>query len=649
MELRPAGRRPVPGWAVLWVGLALTLAAAVTLPALAPPQYQSTARLLLLLPPEARSTDVNPYLNLPNGLIVLSMLVAQAPDDDRARDAMAAEGLESQFEVGLDPSRPEVNISVEGTDAENVVRTRDWLVALLERELLRIQEEEGAPPRHVADTYEILAEPAADRIQGEPLRAMAGFAAGGTVLTLLAALAVERRRSSPVSDFATPETGGFFPAWMFVALFALLLLVIPTRLVVGPIGAPGAPANLLALGGLLWWTAATLGGQLRRFDLSPLRLGVGLLVGVTLLSYAFGHVQGWYQPADVRPRYGARNWRLADVAEMTDVASSASDRGLLALAGWIGITLVTAEGIRTWREMHRVLAWVVGAATVVAAIGVVQYFTGFNAATLIDLPGLSASAEFGRGIARSDLVRVVSTSTHPIELGVVMACLLPIALHVGLYTKRLIGWLPTLMIGLATLMTVSRSGIVVAAVALVVLFLGWPARWRVMALLALPVMGLVGPVALPGLLGTIRSLFTNLGDDPSITGRTDDYELVFRLIGEHPLFGLGLFTFVPMVYRTIDNQALVLLLEIGVVGTVAFVALILVGVAHGVSVHRRGRDDQERHAGLAVTASLAGIVTSYITFDALGFRQVAGLTFLFLGLAGALWGLTRRAERTHHG
>ena len=54
-----------------------------------------------------------------------------------------------------------------------------------------------------------------------------------------------------------------------------------------------------------------------------------------------------------------------------------------------------------------------------------------------------------------------------------------------------------------------------------------------------------------------------------------------------------------------------------------------------------GGDDRQRHLGFAVAASLIGIVTSYVTFDAMGFRQVAGLTFLFLGLAGAMWHLAR--------
>ena len=56
---------------------------------------------------------------------------------------------------------------------------------------------------------------------------------------------------------------------------------------------------------------------------------------------------------------------------------------------------------------------------------------------------------------------------------------------------------------------------------------------------------------------------------------------------------------------------------------------------------RRRLDQQKQQLGFAVSASLLGIVTSYVTFDALGFRQVAGLTFLFMGMAGAIHHLTR--------
>lgn len=649
-DKRRGGARTVALWRtlVVFLGVLLSVGFAYAFHEKTPASYQATARLLLVLPSDARREIGSPFMDLPKGLVVLSDVVAQYPKSDAVRAELAANGMERQFEVGLDPSVPIITLSVEGSDPDNVIRTRNWLVGQLTSELAAVQKSIGAPARQTATPIMFMADSVAHLISGDRSRAAAGIVAAGVLGTLLVTFSLGRRSAARGTanepETLPPEATGILPAWGFVALYAALLLCIPTRLVVGPIGAPGSPANLLAIAGLLWWVCAMAGGQLRRWRFTPFRLAVGIFTALSLASYGAGQLRGWYQPADIRPRYGARLWRVADVAEMTEVAVSAADRGLLALAGWVGIALLTAEGIRSWKELNKVIAWVVGAGSVVAAMGVVQYFTGLNIAAMIHIPGLSAQGAFGEALSRSDLNRVVSTSTHPIELGVIMAAMLPLALHIGLRSRRILGWVPTGLIGLATLMTVSRSGVVVAAVAMLVLLIGWPMKRRAIAVGLLPIALLLGRLALPGLLGTIRSLFTNLEDDPSITGRTDDYGLVFRLIGEQPLFGKGLFTFVPMVYRTIDNQALVLLLELGILGTLAFLALIFVGFGQGLKVHRRARNADDAHAGLAIAAALAGIVTSYLTFDALSFRQVAGLTFLFLGLSGAAWNLTRRQD-----
>lgn len=438
--------------------------------------------------------------------------------------------------------------------------------------------------------------------------------------------------------------GRFFPAWLFAALYAVLLLCIPTRLIVGPFGAPGTPANLFAVAGLLWWACAVLGGLVQVRGLTPLRVALALFCSAVLLSYAAGHFQGWSQPASIHQR-SDRLWREANVDQVAEVVASAADRGLLALAGWAGILLVTSEGIRSCRELDRVLAWVVRAAAVVAAMGIVQYFTGLNVAGFIRIPGLTSLQDFGNALSRSELNRIVATAAHPIELGVALASTLPLALHRSLHSRRLIGWVPTGLIGVATLMSVSRSGIVVAGVALIVLIIGWPWRWRLRALIAFPVLAVAGRAVLPGLLGTIRSLFTGLEGDPSITGRTDDYPVVWAAFGQRPAFGQGLFTWVPMIYRTIDNQLLMMLLEIGVFGIACFAALVAVGVFCATTPWRVGGTAEQRHLGLAVAASLAGIVVSYATFDAFSFRQVGGLTFFYLGLSGSVWWLARGGQR----
>ncbi|GAB3744877.1 O-antigen ligase family protein [Microlunatus parietis] len=442
--------------------------------------------------------------------------------------------------------------------------------------------------------------------------------------------------------------GHSLPAVIFVIGYAALLLCIPAQLVIRPLGAVGAPASLWGLGALLWWILITLRGHNPVRGLTGLRLGFGLLTLAVLAGYAAGHLTGWYAPPSIRQSTD-EFWTLlpSTVAEVTATMMSAADRGLLAFAGWLGILLITAEGLRSRDDLDLVIRWLVRFGAVIAVLGIIQYFTGFNIAGLFQLPGLSANSEFGAVDSRSVLNRVVGTATHPIEFGVVMAGLLPLAVHQSLFPRktsrrRILPWLPTILIGTAMPMSVSRSAILAAAVAGLVLLIGWPWRWRIRALLILPFVVVGMRLLAPGLVGTIRSLFANLQNDPSVSGRTDDYAVVLALYAENPWFGRGLFTFVPRYYRILDNQLLMILIELGLFGLLALV--IAFGSAFGGALlaRRRTADPALRHLALAVAGAICGVVLSYATFDAFGFPIAAGLSFLLFGLAGAAANLTRR-------
>ena len=199
------------------------------------------------------------------------------------------------------------------------------------------------------------------------------------------------------------------PAVGFVVTYAVLLLAIPSQLIFLPLGSPGTPANLVGVGALVWWLAATLGGQnpVKRF--TPTRVSVLLLTCTVLASYVSAMLQGWHAPADVMVR--------------------AADRGLLSFAAWLGIVLMAAEGLRSWRDVELVVEWLAWLGTFVAALGIVQFFTGLDIAGFFVIPGLSANSEFGAVIGRSVLNRVSATAVHPIEYGVVLGALLPLLVH----------------------------------------------------------------------------------------------------------------------------------------------------------------------------------------------------------------------------
>lgn len=429
------------------------------------------------------------------------------------------------------------------------------------------------------------------------------------------------------------------PAVGIVAAYFVLVLGLPSKLVVRQVGAAGTPANLLGLLALLWWVIATVGGQNPIKRRSPVRLALGLLAVAVLLSYIAAMTRGWYAPADVR-QVTDEIYDLvpSTVNQIRTTMIDAADRGLLSFGAWVGITLLCVDGLRSWADLDRLVVWLTSIAGLVAVLGIVQYFTGLNIASFFQIPGLTAHYDFGAVDARSVVRRIYATANHPIEFGVVMAGVFPLALHRTIYAPRSKwAWLPTVVLALAIPMSVSRSAIVVLAVTMLILFLGWPSAWRRRCIVAAPVVLVALRLALPGVLGTITSLFKNVGNDPSVSGRTDDYVVIFRVFADSPIFGRGLFTFVPRFYRILDNQILMFLLELGALGTAAIALLSLISFFCARGARRRAPDAEHAHLGLALSASIAGIMVSYATFDAWGFPMAAGLTFILFGLAGAAW------------
>ncbi|MEO5853279.1 MAG: O-antigen ligase family protein [Nocardioides sp.] len=426
------------------------------------------------------------------------------------------------------------------------------------------------------------------------------------------------------------------PAIVFLCLYLTLLLVVPAQLIFRPLGAPGTPANLLGMGGLLWWSSVKVGGWMRHRG-SP----VGALLGISALSvltsYALANAAGWWAPSNMRQRTDDV-WTLAfpNVDLVHASMTTAVDRGLLSYAAWLGIAVLALDGVRGWRDIQRMLRWLVWLATLFAAVGIIQFYTGTNLASFIRIPGLVPNSEVGASLTRSVLNRVSSTSTHPIEFGVMLATIFPLALHTAIFRSRRWELMPAVVIGFAVPLAVSRSGMLSLAIGLIVMFVWWPPARRRRALLITPVAVVLMRLAVPGLVGTIYSLFRGVAVDPSVTGRTSDYGVVLSLFAHHPWFGRGLFSFVPRYYRILDNQLLMILLELGLVGLVVVLSMFITAFFSGLGARRRAADPENQHAALAVTAALAGIFVSYLTFDAWGYAQVSGMSFLLVGLCGAV-------------
>jgi O-antigen ligase len=140
----------------------------------------------------------------------------------------------------------------------------------------------------------------------------------------------------------------------------------------------------------------------------------------------------------------------------------------------------------------------------------------------------------------------------------------------------------------------------------------------------------------PGMFGTILGLFANASNDDSITYRTHDYPIVADVFAQHPWVGRGTGTWFPPKHETFDNQYLLTLVEGGVIGLLALIAMLSSGIYAAARSRYVATDPQVRDLALSVTASLTVPVIGAATFDLMSFAIVTGLTFVMLGASGAL-------------
>ena len=401
-----------------------------------------------------------------------------------------------------------------------------------------------------------------------------------------------------------------------LTIWVVVLLAVPANLVVAPLGAAGSPAQLIGLMAGAWW----LGAQLERTRAAP---GPRQPIKVAMLLFV-GAICASYVVAASRP--------------ISDLELRAADRGLLIMLSWLGVLLLTTDGVTTRQRLDTILRSMVTVGGLVAFLGVLQFFTGSAFVDLISIPGLSPNSELTSIYARDGFVRAAGTSTHPIEFGVMLAMVLPIALNYAMadrHRSTLVRWFPVAAIAVAIPITISRSALIGVVVILAIVLPSWSIKARRSAYVGILTLLLVVYVAVPGLLGTLTRLFTGVGNDDSARSRTDSYDLAWQFIQTWPVFGRGVSTFLPE-YRILDNQYLGLAIETGIVGLLAFLALLLTGILVGARLMRVASDPHTRSLSRSLVAAVSAAACAYATFDGFGFPQVSGLTFFFLGCLGAL-------------
>jgi O-antigen ligase len=408
----------------------------------------------------------------------------------------------------------------------------------------------------------------------------------------------------------------------WLSLYTFAVFVIPSWLVFRPLGSAGSVSMLMGLGSFALWVLLSIGRPLP-VDRPPQPMR--LVLALFLFSVGVTYVIAMSRPIS------------RDEVSPADVA-------ILAMVSWVGTLLLAGDAIPSMARVH-VLVWrlVVGG-TFLAVLGLAQFFLRQIFVDRISVPVLTPMTTVELAM-RNGLVRPAGTALSPIEYGTLMGMLVPIALHVGFQHRNLnplVRWTPVVLICMIIAASSSRSAYLGAAIAVAVCMVGWSRKQRAMVLgLAVGGLGLVFLVA-PRIINSVTGMFVGAEEDPSVTSRTDSYGVAWFFVDRNPFFGRGLGTFLPK-YRIFDNQYLQMMVSIGIIGVLLFVAFVVATFIQLARVYRACEDPKTRDLVVALIGAAAAGFAGLAFFDAFAFPMTMGTIFLVLGLASAVTRLNAKA------
>ncbi len=423
----------------------------------------------------------------------------------------------------------------------------------------------------------------------------------------------------------TPPPGWRRDGATLITIVLLFSMIVPSRFVYPPLGGVGRPDVLIGFGLLLWWLLSLLVPRLTPRGRNPLRWILALWLVVDLLSL----VSAYQRPLSTLERSG-------------------TERVMIGVLSSIGIVLICSEAIRSRDRVETLLKRLTYLGGFLAAVGSLQFYADIDISRYLVPPGLALNESLLGIGSRSGLNRVSGTSIHAIEYGSVLALILPLAIHFAVHAKS--KWESQWRWGLAGfiflsgLYSISRTNTVAVTLVLVMLVALWTARQRLNAVVTGIAALVVVRVAVPGLLGTLKSLFLRFGTDPSIEARTSDYPTAFRYVAERPVFGRGAGTWNVEQYLVLDNHWLGTLVQTGWLGVFAGVTLLVVPFAMARHILNTGRDDEWRHLGGVLAAQLVLVFMVGFFFDSGGFPQFHMIQMVLIGVVGAMWRIESRHD-----
>jgi O-Antigen ligase len=340
---------------------------------------------------------------------------------------------------------------------------------------------------------------------------------------------------------------------------------------------------------------------------------------------------------------------VANSSKLSDGAVNASVwKAMLFLLSYPILFYVIVNVTTTYEAVERLVRILVGGGAVVAFFALIEARTQWN---FFDhfaarLPGLTFVGSDSGDLLRQGHQRVLASAEHPIALSAMLVMLVPLAVALGNSTRRRRWWLAAVLMAMASLATLSRTGVLMFLVIGIVFVLLRPGSIRRVIPFVLPALVAVHFV-LPGTIGSFKDLFFPSGglvaeqSQGSVgSSRGASFHAAIPGVKRQPLIGQGFGT--RLVGQDsggqnsfiVDDEWLGTAMETGLLGVLAWLWLFV------RSVRRIGReakrDDGSRGLLLtALTAGIAAFAVGMIYYDAFSFIQVTFVLFLFLALGCA--------------
>jgi len=366
---------------------------------------------------------------------------------------------------------------------------------------------------------------------------------------------------------------------------------------------------------LTWAVGLLVGGRLApRMKLTWIHAGVGAFVTVAFLSVVIG------------ARELNRTLELEGAIKQLPL-----------LIAYVSLFIIASTGIRA-TEVRAFLKYTLGLA-VICAIGVLWEYR-FKQNLFYEysdtlLPGIFSVAPLDTSAVDNIGRRLVrGPAALPLEAVAMLAMALPIALVSALHASR---WRDRILYGLAICILLSaafatyRKSALLAPFSVIVTVAYFRRRELLrLAPLALVLLVLIHILA-PGALGKTTTQF-----DPGALGvttvsdRAADYDAVRPDMWSHLLFGRGWGSYDHFTYRILDSELLHRLLEMGVVGLIAFVGMVLSVLLSARSTINE-RDPTWAPFALVGAAAAVSFLMVATLFDVLAFPHA---TYIFLYMAG---------------